>query len=295
MATSTAASTPTPARKRRSNKRWTRFILPVYTGLFLVYLIVPIVVMVVFGFNTPKGRFNIKWEHASLDAWRNLFFDPTFTRSVVLSLQIAVVATILATVLGTFLGLSLGRYRFRGSGGIDFVIFLAIASPEIVLGSSLLTMFIGAGVTLGFTTILLAHAMFCVSFVAITVRARVQGMDRSLEEAAGDLGADPRTTFLKVTLPGIMPGVVSGALLAFALSLDDFVITNFVAGPNATFPLWVYGATRLGLPPQVNVMGTILFLGGITVVVFQLIFARIRTGRSAGPLDVIPDAVSKEL
>jgi spermidine/putrescine transport system permease protein len=262
--------------KPRSQKRWTRFILPTYSTLFILYLIVPIVVMIVFSFNTPAGRFNIRWEHASLDAWRNLFFEPQLTDSLILSLEVAFSATLLATVLGTFLGIALGRYRFRGSGAMNFVIFLAIASPEIVLGSSLLTMFVNARVPQGFVTILLAHVMFCVSFVAITVRARVAGMDRSLEEAAGDLGANPRTTFFKVTLPLIMPGVIAGALLAFALSLDDFVISNFVAGPKTTFPLWVFGATRLGLPPQVNVMGTILFAFGLLIVAIQIIGGRIK-------------------
>lgn len=261
----------------KSQKRWTRFILPTYTALFILYLIVPIAVMIIFSFNTPAGRYNIKWEHASLDAWRDLFSFPDLTSAIKLTLSIAVLATILSTALGTFLGIALGRYRFRGSGAVNFVIFLAIASPEIVLGSSMLSMFVNARFPLGFTTILLAHIMFSISFVAITVRARVQGMDRSLEEAAGDLGADPRTTFMKVTLPIILPGVIAGALLAFALSIDDYVITNFVAGSKETFPLWVFGATRQGIPVQVNVMGTILFTLGICVVVAQLVGARVKT------------------
>jgi spermidine/putrescine transport system permease protein len=279
------AASPPP--KPRSQKRWTRFILPVYTGLFIVYLIVPIAVMIVFGFNTPAGRYNIKWEHASLDAWRNLFFEPALTQSLILTLEVAVSATIISTIIGMFLGLALGRYRFRGSGLMGFVIFLAIASPEIVLGSSLLTMYVSASVPQGFVTLLLSHVMFCIAFVAITVRARVQGMDRSLEEAAGDLGADPRTTFFKVTLPLIFPGVISGALLAFALSIDDYVISNFVAGPKLTFPLWVYGATRQGLPPQVNVMGTILFLLGLTIVGAQLVGSKMRERRDTRTMQSI--------
>ena len=273
-----AAASTGPAPVPKSRKRWTRFILPVYTALFIAYLIVPIVVMIIFSFNTPEGRFNIRWEGASLDAWRNLFFEPQLTESLILTLQLAVVSTILATILGTFLGIALGRYRFAGAGLMGFVIFLAIASPEIILGSSLLTMFVNAQVPLGFPTLVLAHVMFSLSFVAITVRARVQGMDPALEEAAGDLGATPRTTFFKVTLPLIMPGVISGALLAFALSIDDFVISNFVKGTLTTFPLWVFGATRQGLPPQVNVMGTLLFLFGLSIVVVQL-FAASRKAR----------------
>ena len=275
--------------KPRSRKRWTRFILPSYTALFVAYLIIPIAVMIVFSFNTPPGRFNIRWETASLDAWRNLFDEPGLTDALILSLKVAFSATIIATVLGTFLGLALGRYRFRGQGAMSFVIFLAIASPEIVLGSSLLTMFVNARIPQGFVSLLLAHVMFTVSFVAITVRARVSGMDGSLEEAAGDLGADPRTTFLKVTLPLIMPGVISGALLAFALSIDDFVISNFVAGPKTPFPLWVFGATRQGLPPQVNVMGTLLFAFGIMIVIAQVVGGRVRE-RSAARRLVAPGA-----
>ncbi|MGZ5213272.1 MAG: ABC transporter permease [Actinomycetota bacterium] len=270
------AESTTPPPKTPSNKRWTRFILPTYTTLFILYLVVPIAVMIVFAFNTPAGRYNIKWEHASLDAWRNLFSFPDLSTSLKLTLEVAFLATIFATILGTFIGLALGRYRFRGAGAMNFVIFLAIASPEIVLGSSLLTMFVNARIPQGFITILLAHTMFCVSFVAITVRARVAGMDKALEEAAGDLGADPRTTFVKVTLPIIMPGVVAGALLAFALSIDDYVITNFVAGSKTTFPLWVFGATRQGIPVQVNVMGTLLFAFGILIVVGLLMASRIR-------------------
>ena len=266
----------TPAPKTPSTKRWTRFILPSYTTLFIFYLIIPIAVMIIFAFNTPAGRYNIKWEHASLDAWRDLFAFPDLSTSLKLSLEVALLATIFSTILGTFVGIALGRYRFRGAGAMNFVIFLAIASPEIVLGSSLLSMFVNARVPQGFITILLAHTMFCVSFVAITVRARVSGMDRSLEEAAGDLGADPRATFFKVTLPIIMPGVIAGALLAFALSIDDYVITNFVAGSKTTFPLWVFGATRQGIPVQVNVMGTLLFTFGILIVVAQLMATRMR-------------------
>jgi spermidine/putrescine transport system permease protein len=265
-----------PPPKTPSTKRWTRFILPTYTTLFIAYLIIPIAVMIIFAFNTPVGRYNIKWEHASLDAWRDLFTFPDLTTALKLTLTVAFVATVLSTILGTFIGLALGRYRFRGAGAMNFVIFLAIASPEIVLGSSLLSMFVNARVPQGFVTILLAHTMFCISFVAITVRARVSGMDRALEEAAGDLGADPRTTFFKVTLPLIMPGVIAGALLAFALSIDDYVITNFVAGSKLTFPLWVFGATRQGIPVQVNVMGTLLFTFGILVVAGQLVATRMR-------------------
>ncbi|MGZ6546361.1 MAG: ABC transporter permease, partial [Actinomycetota bacterium] len=181
------------------------------------------------------------------------------------SLIVAGTPATIATILGTFLGLALGRYGFRGRAAMSFVIFMAIAVPEIVLGSSLLAMFVQVQAPLGLVTILLAHIGFDTPFVAVTVQARVSGMDVSMEEAAKDLYATPIVAFLRVTLPTIAPGIVAGFLLAFVLSLDDFVITQFVSGQTVTFPLWVYGATRIGMPPSVNVFGTLLFLGGVVL------------------------------
>jgi len=263
---------PTP----KGQRRWTRFILPAYTWLVIAYLISPIVVMIVFGFNNPAGRFNVKWEGFTVNWYRELFAIPGLAPALLLSLRVAAISTLISTAIGAFLGLALGRYRFRGIGFANFVIFLAIASPEIVLGSSLLVMFVNTKFPLGFWSILVAHVMFSISFVAITVRARVQGLDRSLEEAAQDLGADPITTFVKVTLPLIFPGVLAGALLAFALSIDDFVITQFVSGATVTFPLWVYGSTRIGTPPQVNVMGTLLFAGGVLLALSNVIVPQLK-------------------
>jgi spermidine/putrescine transport system permease protein len=174
------------------------------------------------------------------------------------------------------MGLSLGRYRFRGQGPVDLLMFANIAAPELVLGASLLTLFITAQFARGFLTILVAHVMFTIAYVAVTVRARLAGFDRTLEEAAQDLGARPWATFRKVTLPLIFPGILAGALLAFALSIDDFVITNFNSGQTETFPIWVFGATRVGVPPQVNVMGTLIFLGGVSLAVIQAVAARRR-------------------
>jgi spermidine/putrescine transport system permease protein len=205
------------------------------------------------------------------------------------SLIIAPISATVSTILGTLLGLALGRYLFRGRGGINFVIFLAIAVPEIVLGSSLLSMFVnvykipgigaslGTVLHLGFPTILVSHIGFSIAFVAVTVRARVQGLDRSLEDAAQDLFATPVTAFFKVTLPLIAPAILAGFLLAFVLSLDDFVITNFVSGQTQTFPIWVFGATRLGVPPQVNVMGTLLFTAGVVAALANVVVQRRRT------------------
>jgi spermidine/putrescine transport system permease protein len=175
------------------------------------------------------------------------------------------------------MGLALGRYRFRGQGATNLVLFAAIASPELVMGASLLSLFVSSGVQTGFVTVIIAHVLFSLSFVAITVRARVVGLDPSIEEAARDLGASTWVTFWRVTFPMILPGVVSGALLAFALSIDDFVITQFTSGSVQTFPLWIWGATRIGVPPQVNIIGTLIFAVGVVIAVVNTVTSRRRT------------------
>jgi spermidine/putrescine transport system permease protein len=258
-------------------KRWTRFILPVYTIVMVAYLASPIFVMILYGFNDiPTDRQTPKFWGFTLDWWKNVFNIPGLPDAFKNSLIIAPISATISTMLGTLFGLALGRYRFRGLRGVDFVIFLAIAVPEIVLGSSLLSMFVIAKAPLGMTTILLSHIGFSIAFVAVTVRARVQGLDRALEDAAQDLFATPVTTFFKVTLPLIAPAILAGFLLAFVLSLDDFVITNFVAGQATTFPLWVFGAQRIGIPPQVNVMGTLLFGAGVTAALVNVFVQRRR-------------------
>lgn len=263
---------PSPARLNVPRKRWTRFILPTYTILMILYLASPIFVMILYGFNdVPFDRQNSKFWGFTLVWWENAFNVPGLSSAFKNSLKIAPISAAFATGLGTLFGLALGRYRFRGLTGVDFVIFLAIAVPEIVLGSSLLTMFILAGVPLGLTTIVLSHIGFSIAFVAVTVRARVQGLDRNLEDAAQDLFASPVAAFFKVTLPLIAPAILAGFLLAFVLSLDDFVITNFVAGQATTFPLWVFGAQRIGFPPQVNVMGTLLFGAGLLAAIANVV------------------------
>ena len=259
-------------------QRWTRFILPVYTILMILYLASPIFVMILYGFNDiPGDRQTGKFWGLTLDWWKNVFNIPGLPEAFKNSLLIAPISAAVSTVLGTLFGLALGRYRFRGLRGVDFVIFLAIAVPEIVLGSSLLSMFVLSESHLGFTTILLSHIGFSIAFVAVTVRARVQGLDRSLEEAAQDLFATPLVAFYKVTLPMIAPAILAGFLLAFVLSLDDFVITNFVSGQFQTFPIWVWGATRIGLPPTVNVIGAYLFLTGVVLAVVSVVIQRRRT------------------
>jgi spermidine/putrescine transport system permease protein len=261
-----------------TRRRWTRLILPAYTWLMICYFCLPIAVMIVFGFNDTKGRLNLRWQGFTLTWYRDLFSIPALSTALRNSLLIAVISTAVVTALGTMLGLALGRYRFRGKGVFDLVIFSSISAPELVMGASLLSLFITLQFARGFATILIAHILFSLAFVAVTVRARVLGLDPTLEEAAQDLGADPWTTFRKITLPLLAPGIVAGALLAFALSIDDYVVTSFVNGQVETFPIWVYGATRIGVPPQVNVMGTLIFLGGVAIAVGNALLARRQRG-----------------
>jgi len=271
----TLTSGSTPDRRRPLGQRIGRAILPVYTGLVVIYLFLPILVMAVFGFNDIEGRFNFTWQGFTLDHWQNLFSRyPALNQSLINSLVVGIISTVVATTFGTLIGLALTRYEFRGRGPLNMLIFLPIATPEIVLGASLLALFVSAGVSRDLTTITLAHIMFNISFVVVTVRARIAGFDRAIEEAAMDLGADEWTTFRKVTFPLIFPGILAAALLAFALSIDDFVITQFTAGQTTTFPLWVYGASRIGVPPQVNVMGTLIFLIALVGIVIWLLLQR---------------------
>jgi spermidine/putrescine transport system permease protein len=258
-----------------------RHLLTVYAILAFAYLLVPIGVVILFSFNNPAGRFNYTWQGFTLDHWRNWNGVPGLSDAMVLSIEIALVASIVATALGTLIALALVRYGFRGRGATNLLIFLPMATPEIVLGASLLTLFINLNVFLGFTTILIAHIMFCISYIVVTVKARLIGFDRSLEEAAMDLGANEWTTFRKVTLPLIAPAILAGALLSFALSVDDFVITYFNSGSEITFPLFVWGAARVGAPPQVNVMGTMIFVVAISLMTINILLQRRREGRPA--------------
>jgi spermidine/putrescine transport system permease protein len=258
-----------------SGRKWTRWILPVYVAIVLVYLVTPILVMILYSFNDSGfKKVSFKWLGFTLKWYPKVFDKPDLTVALKNSLFIAAVSTVIATALGTLVALALVRYRFRGRSAIDFVLFMNISAPEIVLGASLLSLFITFGVPRGIVTIIIAHVMFNIAYVTVTVRARLLGFDRSLEEAAQDLGAGPWTTFRKVTLPIIFPGILAGALLAFALSIDDFVITNFNAGTVQTFPLWVYGAVKVGIPPQVFVMGTLIFMGGVVLAGVNLAFQR---------------------
>jgi spermidine/putrescine transport system permease protein len=273
-----AAAQAPPARRRR--RRWGRFILPAYSWLVIAYLVFPIAVMVVYSFNkvnTGLPQVSFSWNGFTTQWYREWSSIPGLTSAFWLSIRLALASTVLATVVGTLLALALVRYRpprFRGRTLFEQVLFLNIAAPEIVLGASLLGLFVTINVARGFTTLLAAHVMFSIAYVAITVRARMAGFDRSLEEAAEDLGANPWVTFRKITLPLIMPGVLAGALMAFALSIDDFVTSNFVSGSAVPFPVWVYGVTRVGIPPQVFVFGTAIFTVGILCALSSIVIGR---------------------
>lgn len=246
--------------KRRRRRTGGGRLLDAAAALVLLYLFLPIFVIVLYSFNRPEGRFNFVWKSFSLDAWRHPFAYPQLVEALVLSLRVAAVATAVATVLGTMIALALCRYRFRGSRAVGLLLVLPLTTPEVVLGSSLLSLFLAVSAAMGFTTIVIAHVMFSVSYVALTVRARLKGFDWTLEEAALDLGATPWRAFTRVTLPLIAPGIVAASMLTFALSLDDFIITLFNSGSAVTYPLYVYGARRAAFPPQINVLATTILV-----------------------------------
>jgi spermidine/putrescine transport system permease protein len=273
----TAAAEALPAARRQS-RAWAfarHHALTLFALLAFGYLLIPIAVVVLFSFNDPAGRFNYTWQGFTFKNWENWDGVPGLRDAITLSLQIAVISSLVATALGTLIALAIVRYRFRGRGATNLLIFLPMSTPEIVLGASLLTLFLNGHVAnvleLGFVTIVIAHVMFCISYVVVTVKARLIGFDRHLEEAAMDLGASEIQTFRLVTLPLIAPAILSAALLSFALSVDDFVITYFNAGPEVTFPIYVWGAARVGAPPQVNVIGTVIFLAAIIAMLVNVL------------------------
>jgi spermidine/putrescine transport system permease protein len=267
----TTVATEAPRRSLGLGARAWRFVkrhsLTAFAILMVGYLMLPIAVVILFSFNAPKGRFNFVWQGFTLDNWINWDAVLGLRQAVVTSLQIGLLATIVATALGTLIALAIVRHHFVGRGTTNLLVFLPMSTPEIVLGASLLTLFLNttAVFQLGFWTIFIAHVMFIVSFVVVTVKARLIGFDRHLEEAAMDLGANELTTFRKITLPLIAPAMIAAALLGFALSIDDFVITYFNAGSEQTFPVFVWGIARVAVPPQVNVVASAIFLVAIAI------------------------------
>jgi spermidine/putrescine transport system permease protein len=228
--------------------------------LVLAYLFLPIAMVAALSFNRPAGRLSYDLNEFTLENWAHpCSAAGDMCRAVGRSMLIGLIATVIATVLGTLMAFALVRHRFHGRSATNLLIFLPMATPEVVMGSSLLSLFVAAQVPLGFWTIVIAHVMFCVSFVVVTVKARLAGLDARLEEAAMDLYANESQTFRRITLPLVLPGIVAAALLSFSLSFDDFIITNFNSGTTITFPMYVWGASQRGIPPQVNVVGTAMF------------------------------------
>lgn len=287
-----AAGGHAPGVGRRLGHSLAERAVPAFTALAILYLLLPIIVMIIFSFNDPPGRFNFVWGRFSLAAWASPFSRLGLEAALWTSLIVATVSTLVATLLGTMIGLALTRYSFRGRSAANLFVFIPMATPEIVLGASLLTLFVataaepwhtltgGALFPLGVNTILVAHIMFNISYVVVTVRARMQGFPRHLEEAAMDLGANEWTTFWKVTFPLIFPGILAAALLAFSLSIDDFIITNFTSGTTNTFPVWVWASIRNNLPPQIHVIGTAVFVVAVGLVVVSTV-AQNRGNRQA--------------
>jgi spermidine/putrescine transport system permease protein len=241
----------------------------IVAGLGIFYLLLPIAVIIAFSFNDPAGKYNFTWVGFTLEHWKNAFSLPDLNEALLTSIELAALATLISTILGTLIALALVRHDFFGRRTANFLIVIPMATPEIVMGASLLSFFLILNIfTLGFQTLLIAHVMFCISFVVVVVRSRLIGFDRSLEEAARDLGADAFTTFRKVTLPLLMPGIIGAAMLAFALSVDDFVVSNFNSGTTVTFPLYIFGAAQRGIPVEVNVIATMLFAITIGAMLF---------------------------
>ena len=251
--------------------RWLReHAISIYGVLALAYMLIPIFVIIVFSFNDPLGRYNFTWEGFTLDHWADPFAITELNDAMVLSIELAALSTLVSTALGTLIAMALVRYEFFGRRASNFLIVIPMATPEVVIGAALLSMFLLYGVSPGFNTLFIAHVMFQISFVVVVVRSRLIGFDRSLEEAARDLGADAFTTFRTVTLPLLAPGIVAAALLAFALSIDDFVISNFNSGTTVTFPLYIFGASQRGIPVEVNVLATMLFAVTVAAMLFTI-------------------------
>ena len=268
--------------------------LGIWSAAALLYLFLPIFIIILFSFNDNKGRFNFTWQGFTLDHWKDPLADPALATALKNSVSIAAVSTVIATALGTFMALALVRYGFRGRAATDFFIFLPLATPEVVLGAALLALFLTMNVDTGYVTIVIAHVMFTISYVVVTVKARLEGMDRHIEEAAMDLGATEWTTFMRVTLPLIAPGVAAAALLAAAISIDDYVITSFNAGQTQTFPLFIFGATRQGVPPEVNVLATILLFVVLLLMLLNVLVQRAITRRQTRATGV-PTLAAREL
>ena len=262
----TTLDLPRPSFSHRTSRWISRNLIRIYAGLAFIYLFIPVAYTFVFSFN-DSGKSNLVWQGFTLDNWRNPCGAPQVCTAVVNPLQIGLISTILATILGTMIAFAIGRHKFKGRSTTNLLIFLPMATPEVVLGASLLAMFLNLRINPGFWTIVIAHVMFCISFVVVTVKARIASLDPKLEQAAMDLYANERETFRYVTLPLVMPGIAGAALLAFSLSFDDFIITNFNSGIESTFPKFVYVSAARGIPAQANVIGSAMFFIALIIVI----------------------------
>jgi len=270
-----------PGRSFRGTFRLGDVALRVAAGFTLLFLFLPILVIIVFSFNSPKGKFNYTWQGFTFENWLHPFKYPALAKALRLSIEVAAISTAIALVLGTLVAVALVRQRFRGSKAVDTFMVLPLTSPEVVMGASLLTLFLSMGWATGFITVVIAHVAFEISFIAMTVRARIRGFDWTLEDASLDLGASPTRTFFKVTLPLIVPGIVAAAMLSFALSLDDFIITYFVSGSTVTYPLYVNAATKAAVPPQINVLATAILLISLVLLAVGTLYRRKRIDLSS--------------
>ena len=262
--------------------RWSlgRWLLPVYAALALLFLLIPILYTFVFSFNNSL-KSNISWRGFTLDKWTNVCAAQGVCEAFANSILVGVIATVVATVLGTMIAIALVRYRFRFRTAINLLLFLPMATPEVVLGAGLAAEFLGLGVDMGLATIILAHTMFCISFVVVTVKARVTSLDPALEEAGRDLYGSPGQVFWRITFPLLLPGIVAAALLSFALSFDDFIITNFNSGTTDTFPKFVYVSASRGVPAEANVIASAVFILAIVLLLVQQLSAAAKRKRLA--------------
>jgi spermidine/putrescine transport system permease protein len=257
-----------------------KYALYVYAVITFVFLLIPIAYTVAFSFNDAR-RTNIIWRGFTFDNWLSVCESPNVCESFSNSILVAVVATVMATTLGTMIAIALVRYRFKFRSATTLLLFLPMATPEVVLGAGLAAQFLAAGVQKGLVTVIIAHTMFCVSFVVVTVRARVATLDPALEEAGRDLYASPAQVFWRITFPLLIPGIIAAALLSFALSFDDFIITNFNAGAAVTFPRYVYTAAARGIPAEANVIASAVFFLAIAAVLISQISGALKRRKLA--------------
>jgi spermidine/putrescine transport system permease protein len=266
-------------------RRLGRWLINVWVLFGFLFLFAPVIVLVLFSFNQPATPYNLVWDGFTLENWAHPFAIPELVDALEESLKIAALATLIAVAMGALVALALTRYRFRGNAAVNLLLVLPLTTPEVVLGAALASLFLDQNVDRGFTTVVISHVMFCVAFVALTVKARLRGFDWTLEDAAMDLGAGPLRVFAKITFPLMIPGILAAALLSFALSLDDFIITQFNAGPGpkaiVTFPLYVFGAQQRAWPPQINVLTTMILVVSVSLLALGVLFQGVRGGRRA--------------